>query len=157
MGKIYAIVSPAYTKSGDSFTDLASYLVTPFHAAAYEHVCGYSLGHEVVFSETLEEAKKILEDGVKGTKKDATTAIQKAVLELETDEKGEISGFSKIYTVNFNKRYEQAEDNFFKGVRVPKWSEQPIDAKKDASPDALPALHQQYEESKRVVKEQVAM
>ncbi|KTD01759.1 hypothetical protein OQJ19_12255 [Fluoribacter gormanii] len=157
MSKIYAIVNPAYTKSGDSFTDLASYLISPFHAVAYEHVCGYSLGHEIVFSETLEDAKKILEDGIKGTKLDAKKAIQKAVLELETDEKGEITGFGKIYTVNFDKRFEQAEDNFFKCIRIPKWSDRAIDAKKDATPDALAELFIQYERSKQAVTEHVSM
>ncbi|QMT60948.1 MULTISPECIES: hypothetical protein [unclassified Legionella] len=157
MSKIYAIVSPAYTKVGDNFTDLTSYLVSPFHAMAYEHVCGYSLGHEVVFSETLEEAKKLLEEGVKGSKLEAKTATQKAIVELETNEKGEISGFGKLYTVHFDKRFEQAEDNFFKSVRIPKWNEKAIDAKKDASPDALAELFLQHERSKSAVSEPVAI
>ncbi|MGM9454977.1 hypothetical protein ACTAZI_16765 [Legionella bozemanae] len=157
MKKIYAIVSPAYTKIGDGFSDLASYLVSPFHAMTYEQVCGYSLGHEVVFSETLEAAKKILEDGIKGTKLDAKTAIQKAILELETNDKEEIIGFSKIYTADFDKRFEQAEDHFFKAVRIPKWNERTIDAKKDATPDALAELFTQYERSKKTVTEHASM
>ncbi|KTD40461.1 hypothetical protein [Legionella parisiensis] len=157
MKKIYAIVSPAYTKVGDGFSDLASYLVSPFHTMTYEQVCGYSLGHEVVFSETFEAAKKILEDGIKGTKLDAKTAIQKAILELEADDKGEITGFSKIYTPDYDKRFEQAEDHFFKAVRIPKWNERAIDPKKDASPDALAELLIQHERSKKTVTEQASM
>ncbi|KTD74170.1 hypothetical protein [Legionella tucsonensis] len=157
MKKIYAIVSPPYTKIGDGFTDLASYVVSPFHTVAYEQVCGYSLGHEVLFSETIEDAKKILEEKIKGTKSDAKTVIQKAIVELDADDEGKITGFGKIYTVNFDKRFEQAEENFFKAVRVPKWSERTIDAKKDVTPDALSEMIIQHEQSKRTVTEEASM
>ncbi|MBN9225811.1 MULTISPECIES: hypothetical protein [Legionella] len=153
MTKIYAIVKPAYSKMGDSFTDWASYLVSPLHTLAYEQVCGYSLGHDVLFSDTIEEAKKILEDGIKGTKLEANTATQKAIVELDADDEGNITGFNKIYTPNFDKRFEQAEDRLFKAVRVPKWSERAIDAKNDVTPDALTEMIIQYEQSKKAVAE----
>ncbi|MCE0724475.1 hypothetical protein [Legionella resiliens] len=157
MKKIYAIVSPAYTKIGDGFTDLASYVVSPFHTVAFEQVCGYSLGHEVFFSETIEDAKKTLEEKIKGTKSDAKTAIQKAIVELDADDEGNITGFSKIHTVNFDKRFEQAEDNFFKAVRIPKWSERAIDAKKDVTPEALSEMIIQHAQNKRTVTEEASI
>lgn len=49
MKKLYAIISPAYTTVGDSLKDLSSFVINPFHQMVYEQVCGYSLGHEVMF------------------------------------------------------------------------------------------------------------
>ncbi len=157
MKKIYAIVSPAYTKVGDSFTDFASYVVSPLHMVAFEQVCGYSLGHEILFSETIEDAKKILDEEIKGSKLNAKTAIQKAIIELDADDAGKITEFCKVYTVNFDKRFEQAEEHFFKAVRVPKWSERAIDAKKDVTSGALDEMNIQYEWSKKTVTEQAAL
>ncbi|MCW8386266.1 hypothetical protein OQJ15_08105 [Fluoribacter dumoffii] len=154
MKKIYAIVSPAYTKSSDDFT-VTSYLISSYHALTFEQVCGYSLGHDVVFLETLEDAKKILEDGIKGNKLEAKTAVQKAIIELEADDEGKMTGFGKMYTLNFDKRFEPAEAPFFKAVRIPKWSEGPI-AKKDISAGALDEMHMQYELSKKINVEQHA-
>lgn len=149
MKKIYAIVSPAYTKIGDGFTDLASYLIAPLHAVVYELVCGYSLGHEVQFLETLEDAKKILEEKIKGSKTDATGAIQKAIVEMDVTDQDNIQNFLKLHTLNFDKRFEPAENNFFKSVRIPVWNERAIDMKKEASPDALNSMNVLYEASKK--------
>lgn len=153
MKKIYAIVKPPYTKIGDNFSDLASYFVSPLYTLAFEQVCGYSLGHEVLFYETIEDAKKILEDGIKGKKIDAKTAIQKAIVELEADDEGKITGFGTLYTVDYDKRSEPAEGHYFKPVRIPKWSEQAIDPKIDASPEALSEMIIQYEQSKKAATE----
>ncbi|MCW8408156.1 hypothetical protein OQJ13_04125 [Legionella sp. PATHC035] len=153
MKTIFAIVSPAYIKAGNSLTDWASYLISPLHTMAFEQVCGYSLGNEVLFFEKIEDAKKLMEDAIKGKKSDATITIQKAIVELEADDDGKITKFNKIHTVNFDKRFEQAEDHFFKAVRVPKWNERAIDAKNDVSPEALSEMNIQYEMSKKAATE----
>ncbi|STY29933.1 Uncharacterised protein [Legionella wadsworthii] len=153
MKKIYAIVSPAYTKVGDGFTDLASYFALPFHTVAFEQISGYSLGHKVLFTESLETAKGMLESGIQTSKSDAKTAIQKAIIELDADDEEKITGFNKIYTVDYDKRYEQAENNFFKSLRIPKWSERAINAQNEATSGALDEMNIQYQQTKQATPE----
>lgn len=152
MKKLYAIVSPAYTEVGNSLRDLSSFVINPFHELLYEQVCGYSLGHEVVFFDSEEEAKKNMELGVKGSKGSSRSAVQKAIIELDADDE-KITGFCKLHTVEAQKRYEQAESvHFFRAVRIPVWKEEVITPELDVTEGALAKLNSLYQESKNTQK-----
>ncbi|KTC83568.1 hypothetical protein [Legionella cincinnatiensis] len=150
MKKLYAIVSPAYTAVGDSLKDLSSFVINPFHQILYEQVCGYSLGHEVIFFDNLEDAQKNMDVGIRGSKTDSKATAQKAIIELEADDEEKITGVCKLHTAKVRKLYEQAEqERFFTAVRIPVWEEQAVDAAKDLTEGALEELNKQYQESKK--------
>ncbi|MGL5743049.1 MAG: hypothetical protein ACRCXC_11200 [Legionella sp.] len=109
MTKLYAIVNHPYTNTGNQIFDLSSYLVKPLHDMMYEQVCVYSLGNEIEFFESLEEAKKKLEAVVKVSKMDYKIATQKAVLELYVDEEEKITGFCKLYVVEAEELFEKTQ------------------------------------------------
>ncbi|KTD60643.1 hypothetical protein Lsai_0101 [Legionella sainthelensi] len=156
MKKLYAIISPAYTTVGDSLKDLSSLVINPFHQMVYEQVCGYSLGHEVVFFDNIEEARKSMDAGIRGSKSDSRATAQKAIIELDTDDE-KITGIPKLHTAEVRKLYEQAEqERFFKSVRIPVWKEQAIDPVKDLSEGALEELNLRYQESRKAVTAQVS-
>ncbi|WP_115707856.1 hypothetical protein [Legionella sainthelensi] len=156
MKKLYAIISPAYTTVGDSLKDLSSFVINPFHQMVYEHVCGYSLGHEVIYFDNIEEARKSMDAGIRGSKSDSRATAQKAIIELDTDDE-KITGISKLHTAEVRKFYEQVEqERFFKPVRIPVWKEQAIDPVKDLSEGALEELNLRYQESRKAVTAQVS-
>ena len=158
MKQLYAIVSPAFTKSGDGFKDLPSSIVSFAYSMMYEQVCGYSLGHDVVFFESIENAKNYLEEGIKGSKSAAKTAAQKAIWELDANDELQITGFSKIHSVDVQKFYQKTEnEGFFKPVRMPEWNDRAIDATKEATEGALEEMNRLYQESKKTMTEQVAI
>lgn len=152
MTKLYAIVQPGYTFQGQGLThtayliDIAYFILAPFHQLIYEHVCGYSLGHDVVFFSSLESAKVEFEEAVKSNRPFAYgTVIQKAIIELELDE-GSITRCTKLYTVNqINKAVQPSvsDNRFFISQSVPVWKQREINAG-EMSPNALSELNSQY-------------
>ncbi|KTD63313.1 hypothetical protein Lsan_1431 [Legionella santicrucis] len=157
MKKLYAIISPAYTTVGDSLKDLSSFVLNPFHQILYEQVCGYSLGHEVIFFDNIEDAQKSMDVSIRGSKTDSRAAAQKAIIELDADDEEKITGVCKLHTAEVRKLYEQAEqERFFKAVRIPVWKEQVIDPAQDLTEGALEELNKQYHESKKTVTAQVS-
>ncbi|ARB93710.1 hypothetical protein [Legionella longbeachae] len=156
MKKLFAILSPAYTEVGDTLKDLSSFVINPFHQIMYEQVCGYSLGHEVIFFDNLEDAHNNIDVGIRGSKTDSKAAAQKAIIELDADDE-KITGVSKLHTADVRKLYEQADqERFFKAVRIPVWKEQAIDPAQDLTEGAVDELNRQYQECKKTVTAQAS-
>ncbi|WP_392538026.1 hypothetical protein [Legionella sp. 227] len=146
MTKIYAIVSPAFTMSGDGFADIAYLAVAPFHKLFYERVCGYSLGHNAHFYDTIQEAKSRFERVIASDAASISRRVtQSAIIELEFDQ-GQIIGFNKIYIVDdITQLIKSKKDaRFFKVIDVPVWKELTIGSA-DISANALAEINRQYQ------------
>lgn len=146
MSKLYAIVYPAYSMSGDGLADLPYLVATPLHKMLYEQVCGYSLGHKVDFFNTLEVAKVGFEEAVE--KNAHALEMQSAIVELNVEE-GQVVGFDALYTpskIQQLMKPESTRPGFFKPVNVPTWKETKI-TPKDITSKALAEINRQYQES----------
>lgn len=154
MTKKYAIVQPAFTFSGDGFGDLPWLFVTPFHKITYEQICGYSLGHKVIFYDDLSSAQKYFDKG-----KDRYSnfyARQNAIIELDF-EKNRITNFFKIYEITGTvEKFKKCEDSeYFEKVRLPKWKEQLI-TPTDFTRGAINEMNRQYYNLKEQKEEKIS-
>ena len=84
MPNTYAIIRPA-TQDDGSIAGIIYPLILAYHKASYESVCGYSLGHDVPFYDTLEEAKE-------------KCWRENAIIELESAD-NQIIGYGSIYEI----------------------------------------------------------
>lgn len=132
MKKAYAIVSPAFTLSGNMLRDLAFLIVIPFHWINFGHICGYSLEKKIDFYEDLDAAKKNFQTG------DPKIMEQKAIIELELNDADEVVAFCKIHTPE-----KRARVGFFSSI----WAEKSI-SKADASAYACNVINMLYQISK---------
>lgn len=152
MTKLYAIVKPAYTFLGQGLInmshlmDLPYFVLTPVHRLLYENICGYSLGHDVEFFDTLEEAKDEFERAVKTNREYIYgSVVQNAIIELDHDKKS-ITELSNIYTVRDIKQLSYPSKNnnrFFVVQCIPCWEKRAIKPE-EISPNALTELSRQY-------------
>ena len=153
MTKLYAVVKPGYTFQGQGIThtayliDIAYFIQAPFHLLMYEHICGYSLGHDVAFFSSLEDAKVEFEKAVKTNRPYIYgSVVQQAIIELELDE-GSITRCSNIHIVNDIRkgvRPSDRDNRFFVSQSVPVWKHREINAG-DISANALSELNSQYQ------------
>lgn len=152
MTKLYAIVKPAYTFLGQGLSnmghliDLPYFVLAPAHRLIYEHVCGYSLGHDAEFFDTIEEAKNGFETAVKTNREYLYgKVIQNAIIELECEE-GSITKCSHIYSVKDIEKFShpsKKDNRFFVSQCIPVWKQHAI-KDEDISPNALSELNRQY-------------
>jgi hypothetical protein len=135
----YAIIYPAFTFAGDDCADMPYLFIAPLHKCRYEQICGYSLGHEPVFYDTLEAAQKAQKNSYYGS--------QHAIVEFQVQNESVIK-FTKLFVMNGSEKLSKAvtrgQNTFFKPVDVPVWKERKI-SDTDLSAKALLEFNKYYD------------
>jgi len=146
MKKLYATIQPAYIFVGDGLADLPFLFIAPYHFINYERVCGYSLGHDVTFFDSLQEAQK--QFGIELKKNEISQYYfqrQNALIELDVKE-DKIIRFIKIHTIEKMKpifKIIDDENGYFEKRYVPVWNIKPIQLD-DLSNGALNEINAHY-------------
>lgn len=149
MSKVYAIMRPASFYKG-SIEDLVSLWGEVYHAVCYETIDGYSLGHEVTFHASLEEAKNSFPTSQLPNHEfkffqTHNLRSQEAILELELDEESKVMALGKLHKLEFETLYEkpETESDYFKKYFKPLWVSGALDPYEVTS-GALTELNRQY-------------
>jgi len=139
MTKKYALIYPAFTYAYDGLADLPALVIEPLHKFTYAKICGYSLGHQPKFFETLEEAKEFNVSTCM-----PKIAKQNAVIELDVEDEN-ILAVSKIHNVKEVQLTQPSEKyaGFHEPVTKMEWEDRDV-VKADLTEGALEELNIQY-------------
>lgn len=141
MKKLYALVKPPYTFTGQGLLDLPYLFLTPVYQLMYEHICTYTLGHDVEFFDSLQEAQDVFNSAIAtGRESVYIGVVQNAIIELEYNGVN-ITKFLKMHTVNDIKSPRNG-NSLFRTIGVA-WEQKTI-GPDDVSSDALYELNRQY-------------